>query len=248
MLFVLSAIRTFFLITISEPRQSVNPGTHTPIAAIDPDFVTALARGVELISAFGTRFETLTITQAAARTGLSRGTARHVLLTLEALGFARQEAKSFTLTPKALVLGYAYLSSIPLWEFARPVMQRVVEELDQSRALGVLAARDVVCIARTLPSRLSCLPTKPGTRMPAHVNAVGQILLARLSEEEINDCFCNTRLEKLTRFTLDDEPQIRQALKKATQDGYASSDRQIQMGSDRSRSPFPAAMARLRSP
>lgn len=200
------------------------------IAATDPDFVTALARGLEIISAFGPRSETLTITQAAARTGLSRGTARRLLLTLEALGFVRQDEKNFSLTPKALVLGYAYLSSIPLWEVARPVMQRVVDELDQSCALGVLDGRDVVYIARTPPSHLSFLPTKPGTRMPAHVNAMGQILLAQQPAEALDDYFRNTRLEKLTRFTLDDERQIRQALKKAAHDGYAISDRQIQTG------------------
>lgn len=201
-----------------------------PISSTDPDFVTALARGLELISAFGPRTETLTIAQAAASTGLSRGTARRLLLTLEALGFVRQDGKSFALTPKALVLGYAYLSSIPLWEVAQPVMRRVVEELDQSCALGVLDGRDVVYIARTPPTHLSFLPTKPGTRMPAHVNAMGQILLAQLPEDAVDDYFRNIRLVKLTRFTLDDEEEIRKALKKAANDGYAISDRQIQTG------------------
>ena len=95
---------------------------HIPIASDDPDFVNALARGLGVITCFGEDSERLTLSEIATRTGLSRGTARRFLLTLEALGYVRCDGKAFRLAPKTLNLGYAYLSSLPLWKAAQPIM------------------------------------------------------------------------------------------------------------------------------
>src|SRR4051794_15791414 len=152
----------------------------------DPEFVTALARGLAVINCFGPTAETLTLSDVAKRTGLTRGTARRLLLTLESLSFVRCEGKMFRLTPKVLTLGYSYLSSLPLWRRAQPIMQEVVNRLNQSCSLGVLNGTEVVYIARIPPNHLSYLPVTPGTRMPAHTNAMGQILLSSRSDCEID--------------------------------------------------------------
>jgi len=196
----------------------------------DPDFVSALARGLTVIKAFGQGADSLTLSEVAQRTDLSRGTARRLLLTLETLGYVRQDGKQFKLSPKILELGYTYLSSIPVWKAAQPVMQKVVDKLDQSCALGVLDGYDVVYIARTPPKHLAYLPVTPGTRMPAHVNAMGQVLLANLSAEELDGYFKLAPRERLTKFTLVDEQEIRKTLKKVARDHYALSDRQIHSG------------------
>src|ERR1700720_4708836 len=108
-----------------------------PITPDDPDFVNALARGLGVITSFGHDAEVLTLSEIAAKTRLTRGTARRFLLTLEALGYVRFDGKAFRLAPKALNLGYAYLSSLPLWKAAQPIMKDVVDELHESCSLGV---------------------------------------------------------------------------------------------------------------
>ena len=155
---------------------------HVAITPDDPDFVNALARGLGIITCFGQEREQLTLSEVAAVAGLSRGTARRFLLTLEALGYVRCDGKAFKLAPKTLNLVYAYLSSLPLWKAAQPIMKLVVDELNESCALGVLDDHDVVYIARIPPKHLSFIPVNLGTRMPAHVNAMGQVLLAEFSE------------------------------------------------------------------
>lgn len=205
---------------------------HRPmsIAPDDPDFVTALARGLEVITCFGQDRELLTLSDVAAHTGLSRGTARRLLLTLEALGYVRCDGRRFRLAPKALNLGYAYLSSMPLWQTAQPVMKEVVDQLDESCSLGVLDGTDVVYIARIPPKHLSFLPVTLGTRMPAHINAMGQVLLAEFSDAELDAYFRKATFEKITRYTLTDETRIREVLRQAARNGYALSDRQLQIG------------------
>ena len=153
-----------------------------PLAPDDPDFVNALARGLAVITSFGQHAEIQTLSEVAAKTSLSRGTARRLLLTLEALGYVRSDGKTFRLAAKALNLGYAYLSSLPIWKMAQPIMKEVVTELDESCSLGVLDDHDVVYIARLPPQHLSFLPVNLGTRMPAHINAMGQVLLRNFAE------------------------------------------------------------------
>ncbi len=203
---------------------------HTPITSDDPDFVSALARGLAVITCFGQDSERLTLSEVAVKAGLSRGTARRLLLTLEALGYVRFDGKTFRLAAKALNLGYAYLSSLPLWKAAQPIMKEVVEELHESCSLGVLDDHDVVYIARIPPKHLSFLPVNLGTRMPAHVNAMGQVLLAEFLPQELDDYFRTAKFEKITRYTLTDPAAIRKALARVARDRFALSDQQLRLG------------------
>jgi IclR family pca regulon transcriptional regulator len=210
------------------------------IATDDPDFVNALARGLGVITCFGKQAEVLTLSQIAAKTGLTRGTARRFLLTLEALGYVRCDGRLFQLTPKVLNLGYAYLSSLPLWQAAQPIMKDVVDELDESCSIGALDGQDVVYICRIPPKHLSFIPIQPGTRMPAHINAMGQVLLAQLSSEQLDAYFRNATFEKITKYTLTDEAAIRKVLTRVAKDRYAISDRQLQIGIRSIAVPIPA--------
>ena len=85
-------------------------------------------------------------------------------------------------------------------------------------------------IARIPPKHLSFIPVNLGTRMPAHVNAMGQVLLAEFTPPELDDYFQNAKLEKITRYTLTDEAAIRRALARVARERYALSDQQLQLG------------------
>jgi len=201
-----------------------------PLAPDDPDFVNALARGLSVITSFGQHAEIQTLSEVAAKTSLSRGTARRLVLTLEALGYVRSDGKTFRLAARALNLGYAYLSSLPIWKMAQPIMKEVVTELDESCSLGVLDDHDVVYIARLPPKHLSFLPVNLGTRMPAHINAMGQVLLAEFSSDELDRYFANAKFERITRYTPTSEGAIRKVLARVAKDRYALSDQQLQLG------------------
>jgi len=103
-----------------------------PITEEHPDFVTAFSRGLSVIKTFERGAERQTLSEVAAKTGLSRASVRRFLLTLEAIGYVAQEGNTFRLLPKVLDLGYAYMSSIPLWELAQPLMKNIVDEIDES--------------------------------------------------------------------------------------------------------------------
>jgi IclR family pca regulon transcriptional regulator len=200
---------------------------------IDPDngdFVSALERGLRVIGSFTTESNALTLSEVATKTELSRGTARRLLLTLESLGYIYSDGKVFRLTSRVLELGYAYLSSLPVWQVAQPVMKGVVDDLDESCSLGVLDGQHVVYIARERPKHLSFTPINVGTRMAAHSNAMGQVLLADLPQDELDDYFRKASFEKFTKYTPGEESEIRSTLQRVARDGYSLSDQMLAIG------------------
>ena len=79
-----------------------------------PDFVEALARGLDVLTCFDASRPTMTLSEVAVAAGLARPTARRLLLTLAELGYVRINDSTFALTPKVLGLGIAYTSSLGL--------------------------------------------------------------------------------------------------------------------------------------
>ncbi len=195
-----------------------------------PDFINALARGLSVIRCFGRGADTMTLSEVAHRTGLTRGTARRFLLTLEALGYVGMDGNTFRLLPKVLDLGYSYLASVPLWEKAQPYMKSIVDEIDESCSLAVLDGTDVVYLARVPPTHMFTIPVHVGTRMPAFVNAMGRVLLAELDEAALAQYFSRATLKTLTPYTVIDPDAIREILRQVRAQGYAMPEHEVYEG------------------
>src|SRR5947208_7142917 len=76
-----------------------------------PDFVEALARGLDILAAFGVDRRGMSLSEVAAAAGLTRPTARRLRLPLEELGFVRFSGGTFALTPRVMNLGMASVGS-----------------------------------------------------------------------------------------------------------------------------------------
>ncbi|MCP2254019.1 transcriptional regulator, IclR family [Prauserella aidingensis] len=151
-----------------------------------PEFIEALARGLEVIAAFEPARPEMSLTDVASATGLSRPTVRRILLTLQELGYARPTDGRFVLTPRVLDLGMAYVSSMGLWEVARPHMQELVAKVDESVSIAQLDGSDIVYVARVAIPKIVALRVELGTRFPALATSLGKVLLAALPAEELD--------------------------------------------------------------
>ncbi|WP_034262661.1 IclR family transcriptional regulator domain-containing protein [Actinospica robiniae] len=150
-----------------------------------PDFVEALARGLDVLACFDERSPLMSLTEVAAATGLARPTARRLLLTLEELGYVRAEAGGFRLTPRVLRLGMAYVSSQGLWEIARPHLEDLVRKTGESSSMSQLDGSDIVYVARVSVPKIIALRVQIGTRFPALRTSQGKVLLAALGPGEL---------------------------------------------------------------
>jgi IclR family pca regulon transcriptional regulator len=149
------------------------------------DFIEALARGLDVIRAFGPNRLTMTLSEVAVSTGLARPTARRMLLTLEELGYVRVSQGGFALTPRVLELGMAYIGSTNIWDIARPHMERLVGCTNESSSIAQLDGSDIVYVARVAVPKIITIAVTIGTRFPALQTSLGNVLLAELPPDEL---------------------------------------------------------------
>ncbi len=164
------------------------PAVKTRVAktAKDRQFVTALARGLDILRAFTPRHPTLGNNEIAQRAHLPKPTVTRLTYTLTQLGYLNYSPESgkYSLSAGVLALGYSYLASQDIRAIARPMMQEFAE---YARATVCLAARDTpymvfleVCQGNpTFQMRLEV-----GARVPYGMTALGRAYHCGLSEEQ----------------------------------------------------------------
>ena len=194
------------------------------------DFIQSLERGLAVINSFSRDHNPQTLSEVASRTGLTRATARRVLLTLAELGYVDQLGRSFTLTPKVLDLGYSFLSSFRVVEMAEPFMERLVDEVKESSSMSVLDGSEVVYVARVPTSRIMTIALALGSRLPAYPTSMGRVLLAGLSQRAFETYLDSVQLEPLTPHTVTDPKRFRSLIEKVRRDGYALVDQELEEG------------------
>ncbi|MFB7499410.1 IclR family transcriptional regulator C-terminal domain-containing protein [Streptomyces sp. NPDC056161] len=183
------------------------------------EFIESLARGLTVLTAFGEGRAALTLTEIAKATGLSRATVRRALITYAHLGLVTTPTApphTFALTPRVLSLGFPPLSRTTLPRLAAPHLQALAQRLNEPAALAVLltppdAEPEIQYTAGATAPRVLTVDITVGTRLPAHVTALGRVLLADTP-------------------TAPPGPDLRPALAEIRAQGYALADEELESG------------------
>ena len=188
----------------------------------DPNFVTALARGIAVLLALSDKRRHMTIAQVAHRTGISRASVRRSLHTLSTLGFAASdEARRFHLRPRVLSFSHAYLSSSPLSTAAQPILDRLGDALRVACSLATLDGDEVVFLARSTSSRIMSPALNVGRRQPAYCSSTGHLMLAHMPPRDLDAYLARTRFVPLTEYTITSAAKLKAALAFAREMDYA---------------------------
>lgn len=196
----------------------------------DPDFVLSLARGLRVIESFEGHREGRSIVEIGHSSGLSRAAIRRILYTLELLGYVERCRQVYRLKTQVLRLGFSYLSSSSVIEAARPILERITEQLHESSSMSMLDGGQIVYVARCAASRILAAGLSVGSRLPAYCTSMGRVLLASLSDDKLNAYLRELRPSSYTPKTITRIPQIRKAILQVRKDGYAIVDEELEAG------------------
>ncbi len=195
-----------------------------------PDFIEALARGLDVLKHFSAEHPVMTLSEVAKAAGLARPTARRILLTLEELGYVHVRAGTFALTPKVLELGMAYVGSLGLWDMARPHLERLVDRTGESSSMAQLDGSDIVYVARVAVPKLIALRVEIGTRFPAMLTSQGKVLLAALDPQEALRVLAEPSRSGLPDAPAMSDTHVLDVLEKVRQQGWALADEELARG------------------
>ncbi|WP_111411925.1 IclR family transcriptional regulator [Billgrantia lactosivorans] len=158
--------------------------SETPPPPKDRNFVTALARGLELLRAFGPGEEYLGNAELSSRTGIPRPTVSRLTYTLTRLGYLRHNTRleKYRLGPGILALGYRFLASQGIRDIARPFLQQFAEATDCNVSLGAADHHDMVYVESCHGSGPLIVRLDVGSRLPMATTAIGRAWLCGLSE------------------------------------------------------------------
>lgn len=193
-------------------------------------YVQSFARGLDVIRSFGANASRQTLSDVASRTGLTRAGARRILLTLHTLGYVETDGKLFMLTPRILDLGFAYLSSMPIHNVAEPVMEALVEHVQESCSAGVLDGTDIVYVLRVETRKILRNRLGVGSRLPAYCTSLGRMLLAGQPDEEVRALLAQSTREARTRHTLTDPDAILAKVQQARRQGWCLVNQELEEG------------------
>lgn len=206
---------------MSEPVASANR---------DKDFVQSLERGLAVIRSFSTERPRQTLSDVARATGLTRATARRLLLTLRQLGYVRDSDGHFELTARVLDIAYAFIASLNVPEIAQPYMERLSEQVHEASSIAVLDDTEMVYVARVPAKRIMTVSIGLGSRFPAYQTSLGRALLAELADDDVTDIFERSDLSRATERTVRTSAELLERLAVVRENGWALVDQELEIG------------------
>ena len=193
-------------------------------AGKDRKFVTALARGLEILRCFRPGEGYLGNQQLVQRTGLPKATVSRLTHTLIKLGYLSYAEKlgKYHLGTGVLSLGYSLLSNMDVRQIARPFMQQLADYSQASVALGARDRLHLVYIENCRSSATVTLRLDVGSRIPIAGTAMGRALLCGLPQIE-RDYLLDLSRQKYPADWQKIRASVESALKEYADRGFCSS-------------------------
>lgn len=190
-----------------------------PISALedeekDRQFVTALARGLELLRCFSPRESVLSNQDLARKANLPRPTVSRLTYTLTRLGYLKQLPQGkYQLDVGVMSFGYGMLSNLSIRAVAHPLMEQMANHADAAVAMAARDRLEMVYLDVVHGQGNLTMRRQVGTHLPMHLSAAGRACLAGLPENE-----CDFLLDHIRTRHSEDWPKLRKGLEKAFRD------------------------------
>ncbi|WP_229721881.1 IclR family transcriptional regulator [Marinobacterium nitratireducens] len=190
----------------------------------DRKFIEALARGLDVLRAFGPGSGLLGNQEIASRTGLPKPTVSRLTYTLTKLGYLSYspQLEKYQLDVGVLALGYSFLSNLRVRQVAKPLMELMAKRTKTAITLNCRDRLSMISVETVRDEETTTLRLDVGSRVPLATSASGRAYLAALPENDRDFL-----LQFLEERAGDEWPVIRkgidQALKDYTEKGYCVS-------------------------
>jgi len=196
------------------------------------NFLKTLDRGLRALEAFTPEQPALTLSELSRRLALDPGTAFRFAYTLEHLGYLRRDPASgaYRLSGRVLDLAQAVRPQADLRAAARPHMEALSREVEETVSLAVLDGTEIVVVEQVESPRPVTVRGRLGERQPAHCTAQGKMLLASLPEPELRARLQSLPLRAYGPRTITRLAALQAELRRTRQRGFALNNDEMAAG------------------
>lgn len=164
----------------------------------------------------------LGITELCRKIALPKGTVHRLLGTLKNLGYIEQnpQNRKYYLTVKIFKLGTAVTDRVGLVQII-PYMKELSQQFNETINLAILDRDEIIYLYSVGSDNTLKLDLRIGSNQPAYCAAIGKVLLAYLSEKELDNYLQRVELKPFTPYTITDKDYLKKELKLIRQRGYS---------------------------
>lgn len=197
-----------------------------PKRPMKPLPVQSIARAFHILETIADRPDGISHADLSKAVGLHASTTFHLLRTMLALGYLRQDAdtKRYHLARRLFLLAARVSDEVNLVNAAAPVMRELAESMGETAHLGVLSREGAITIAKSEGTSTFRVSERLGVVRPAHCTAIGKALLAALPQGELDDFLAGVELKEFTPRTIVDPVRLRREIGRVRETGYAVDD------------------------
>jgi DNA-binding IclR family transcriptional regulator len=197
-----------------------------------PYKVQVLDRVLSIIDALTKVREDASVAELAERVKLHKSTAHRLLSILERHRIVERvsETGRYRLGLRLFELGTIAMDRFNIRDRARPYLESLLEELNETVHLCALDAGEVLYLDKIEPARSVRMASRIGHRKPVHCTAVGKAILAHLSEAEQDSILQLHGLPRVTPKTITTAVELKAEFKAIRERGYALDNGETEMG------------------
>jgi DNA-binding IclR family transcriptional regulator len=197
-----------------------------PKSTSKPLPVQSIARAFRILETIADHSDGVSHADLSKAVGLHASTAFHLIRTMLALGYLRQDpdTKRYHIARRVFLLAARVSDEVNLVNAALPVMRDLAESMGETAHLGVLSHEGAITIAKSEGTSTFRVSERLGVLRPAHCTAIGKALLASLPKAELDDFLARIELKEFTPRTIVDPARLRRELDRVRDAGYAADD------------------------
>lgn len=188
--------------------------------------IQSLARAFAILEEVARNQEGINLVDLSKAVGLHNSTTFHLVKTMAQLGYVSQvrDSKRYRIGSRLFTLATGALEENALLALATPVLETLTRETGEAGHFAIRSGNDIVVIARTAGSGLLQMMDRTGAQRPAHATALGKVLLAALSDEQIRQFLGPEPLRKYTAKTIVERDALLREIQEVRRKGMAYDD------------------------
>jgi DNA-binding IclR family transcriptional regulator len=188
--------------------------------------IQSLERAFAILEEVARNPDGIPLADLSKHVGLHNSTTFHLVRTMALLGYLsqRRDSKRYRIGGRLFTLAAGALDESTLLALATPVLESLTAATGESAHFAIHSGNEIVVIARTARTGLLQLADRTGTQRPAHATALGKVLLASLTDEQVRRFLSGTELRRYTAKTIVERAALLREIEQVRRRGIAYDD------------------------